>query len=340
MDKKILIISLIVLFIITCCVVVVYINKQKNSKIETISYNPKELKENQLIQEISEIEKIENEEQEEKEPEEIKEIEHNKSENNDTSSGNKYYIKVNYQENVVTIYTKDDDGNYTKAIKAMVCSTGSATPHSGIYGTTNKYTWLSLIGGVYGQYSTRIVGSILFHSVPYTRNGDPSALEYWEYDKLGTTASAGCVRLTVADAKWIFDNCALGTKVEFYADSDPGPLGKPAARKISNEDENVRCWDPTDPADGNPWRDYKKEEKQGNNNPEKTENKKEDKTKIENTIKSENNVQAKNEVVNQNKTVVENTVKVENKIVVENKTTIENKTIQNNVNKENAINKK
>ena len=33
------------------------------------------------------------------------------------------------------------------------------------------------------MYSTRIVRNILFHSVPYTKNGDPGSLEYWEYDK-------------------------------------------------------------------------------------------------------------------------------------------------------------
>lgn len=80
------------------------------------------------------------------------------------------------------------------------------------------------------RYSTRIIGGILFHSVPYTSESEDS-LEYWEYDKLGTTASLGCVRLSVADTKWIFDNCEVGTQVEFYTSSDPGPLGKPTAQK-------------------------------------------------------------------------------------------------------------
>ena len=160
-----------------------------------------------------------------------------------------YYIKVNYTQNCVTIYEKDSDGNYTKPIKAMICSTGKATPKSGVYSTTDKYRWGWLNGGVFGQYSTRITGSILFHSVPYTKNNDCGSLEYWEYDKLGTSASQGCVRLTVADTKWIYDNCPKGTKVEFYSDSNPGPLGKPIAQKISDAGEELRNWDPTDPAE-------------------------------------------------------------------------------------------
>ena len=165
-----------------------------------------------------------------------------------------YYIKINYTANVVTIYTKDADGNYTIPVKALVCSTGTATPTSGVYKMSNKYRWHMLNGGVYGQYCTRITGHILFHSVPYATNS-PDSLKYTAYDKLGTKASAGCVRLTVQDAMWIYNNCASGTYVEFYSSSDPGPLGKPSARKISS---NVDCrnWDPTDPDPRNPWNGY------------------------------------------------------------------------------------
>jgi len=163
----------------------------------------------------------------------------------------KYYIKVNYQENAVTIYEKDEDGYYTKPLKAMICSCGTATPKSGVYKTSKGYEWGFLEGGTFGRYSTRIKGGIMFHSVPYVKESEDT-LEYWEYDKLGTTASLGCVRLCLKDCKWIFDNCEVGTPVEFYADSDPGPLGKPTAQKIS-DNEKCRSWDPTDTSPNNPW---------------------------------------------------------------------------------------
>lgn len=164
----------------------------------------------------------------------------------------KYYVIVNYSSNVVTVYEKDSEGNYTVPVKAMVCSTGSATPRGGVYKLTrSRYRWRALFGNVYGQYAVPIVGNILFHSVPYTTNGDPSSLEYWEYDKLGTTASAGCIRLTVADAIWIYNNCGTGTQVEFSA-SAANPLGKPSARKISGYPD-LRGYDPTDQISSNPW---------------------------------------------------------------------------------------
>lgn len=163
-----------------------------------------------------------------------------------------YYIKVNNKANAVTIYKKDENGKFTIPYKAMICSTGTATPKSGVYNISTKNKWGYLKGGVYGQYCTRIVGSILFHSVPYFSQ-NKNDLEYSEYDKLGTTASAGCVRLTVEDALWIYTNCLDGTQVEFYSDSNPGPLGKPKIQKISGENKNIRCWDPTDPDKDNPW---------------------------------------------------------------------------------------
>ena len=58
--------------------------------------------------------------------------------------------------------------------------------------------------------------------------------------------------MTVKDAKWIFNNCTIGTIVEFYASSNPGPLGKPEAKKISDY-KDLRGWDPTDPDSNNPW---------------------------------------------------------------------------------------
>lgn len=182
-------------------------------------------------------------------------VSNNKVVNKNNSSP--YYIKVNYGAQVVTIYSKDGNGDYSVPVKAMVCSTGVYTPTSGVYKIPARWEWLHLQGDVWGHYSTQIKGNILFHSVPYLRKGELDSLEYWEYDKLGTYASAGCVRLTVEDAKWIFDNCKNGTQVEFFSSSNAGPLGKPSAKKISSYDEHLRNWDPTDPHPNNPWKNYK-----------------------------------------------------------------------------------
>lgn len=167
-----------------------------------------------------------------------------------SAASNKYYIKVNKGTNVVTIY-KSNGTPY----KSMICSTGTATP-TGTYYTPAKYRWRTLMGPSYGQYSTRVVNGILFHSVWYYTNGNKSTMSVKEYNKLGTTCSHGCIRLMVKDSKWIYDNCPLGTKVIiFNGTSSDDPLGKPKLSKINTGTK--MSWDPTDPDSSNPWRSKK-----------------------------------------------------------------------------------
>lgn len=165
---------------------------------------------------------------------------------------NPYLLKVNRTQNLVIAYSKDQNGEYTVPARAMVCSVGldGATP-TGTYNTKNKYDWRLLMGNVYGQYATRITGSILFHSVQYSSK-DKSTLNYNEYNKLGSSASHGCVRMTVTDAKWIYDNCPIGTTVVIYDSDNPEPLAKPSAQKIDPASP-ICGWDPTDPDPNNPY---------------------------------------------------------------------------------------
>lgn len=172
------------------------------------------------------------------------------------TSSKAYYVKVNRQMNTVTVYTKDSSGRFTVPYRAMICSTGWETP-TGTYDISGcgQWNWLPLVGGVYGQYCTQIIGDYLFHSVPYTQRYNKGSLQPGEYDKLGTTCSHGCIRLTVADAKWIYENKYNIARVELYNASDPGPLGKPYAQKIGGTAN--QGWDPTDPDANNPWRNVK-----------------------------------------------------------------------------------
>lgn len=167
-------------------------------------------------------------------------------------NGLPYCIKVNKTCNVVTVYTVGKDGYYSKPVKAMICSVGETgnTPN-GIFGLGDREEWLLLEGDVYGQYATTITGSILFHSVPYFTQSK-SDLEIEEYNKLGQSVSAGCVRLSVIDAKWIYDNCSQDTYVEIFESEYAGPMGKPVAAVIGSGGASGN-WDPTDPDRDNPY---------------------------------------------------------------------------------------
>ena len=172
------------------------------------------------------------------------------------TSSNPYYVEVNRQQNVVIVYSLGSDGNYSNIAKVFVASTGapgSETP-LGDYSVSDRYESLFLVGNVWGHYAVRISGPFFFHSVPYFTKGSPwNNLEYLEYNKLGNGASAGCVRLSASDAKWVYDNIGYGTKVKIY-DSASLPAGvvKPTAIKIDENSPN-RGWDPTDPDPNNPW---------------------------------------------------------------------------------------
>lgn len=170
------------------------------------------------------------------------------------SNGNPYYIMVNRAQSTVTVYGLDDDGYYTIPVKAMICSTGRKghATYLGTFSIGGRWPWLHMIDNSYGQYATQITGNILFHSVCYTKK-DPSTLMTEEYNGLGAPASLGCVRLQTADAKWIYDNCASGTKVTIYDGADPGPLGKPDKLVEYISEEQANGWDPTDPREENPW---------------------------------------------------------------------------------------
>ena len=251
------------------------------------------------------------------------------------TSGTRYRLEVNCEQNVVNVYERDENGEYKNCVKVMLCSVGSATPKGGTY-SLKKYggwEWKGLQGDVYGQYATQITGNILFHSVPYTKRGDNSSLEYWEYDKLGTPASLGCIRLTVKNAKWIYDNCAAGTKVYFYKDSNPGPLGKPSERKIS-EDSEVNGWDPTDPDSDNPWKNYDSTKKNDKENTESDKNNDaENKTEnIEQNTEQNTEISGNTENTKTNTEIKGNTEESENSQVGSNTTNseIENNEVANN----------
>ena len=165
-----------------------------------------------------------------------------------------YYIEVIRNQNVVIVYGLDSNGEYKKIVKVFTCSVGksSTSTPTGTYKTQDKAKWGWLVGNLYGQYYTRIVGSILFHSVPYTKKAK-NTLEWDEYNKLGTAASKGCIRLAVKDVKWIYDNCPRGTTVKIYDGKLPKGVKKPSTIKISKDSPN-KGWDPTDPDKNNPWK--------------------------------------------------------------------------------------
>lgn len=153
-----------------------------------------------------------------------------------------YLLKLNKQMNCLTVYAKDGNNGFIIPVKSMLCSTGADTP-IGTSKTNEKYRWHLMNGGVYTQYATRIIPGTgyMVHSVIYEKPNNKT-LRTDTYNYLGIARSAGCVRLTSADSKWIYDNCKLGTTVTIYNSPIPGPYYRPTVVQIPSNQK----WDPTD----------------------------------------------------------------------------------------------
>ena len=152
--------------------------------------------------------------------------------------------------------------------RIMICSCADTVHQTppGTHSIYSKYAYkaMTVMDGimVYAQYACRFRGHYLFHTVPI--GGEYRKCHKYgkkqmlidEYEKLGSPASHGCVRLLVGDAYWIYKNCPRGTRV-MVLDS-VGPAA-PAAPPLIYEEPYMNAdhtlgWDPTDPDEENPYR--------------------------------------------------------------------------------------
>lgn len=125
------------------------------------------------------------------------------------ASRTNWLILVDTSRCVTSIYY-GSQGNWDLN-RRYVCSTGrTGTPTViGEYEVFGK--GYSFGHGYTCYYYTQFYGDYLFHSSPYYVNSnrimDPT---------MGVPSSAGCVRLEIQNAKWIYDNIPYGTKVVTY----------------------------------------------------------------------------------------------------------------------------
>jgi lipoprotein-anchoring transpeptidase ErfK/SrfK len=110
------------------------------------------------------------------------------------------WIDVNLTEQTLTAYVGE------QAVFHTVVSTGTRrTPTVvGTYRVYSKYVSTPMSGP--GYYLPNVPHTMFFYR-GYSIHGT-----YW-HDNFGTPMSHGCVNLTKADAKWLFEWTPMGTKV-------------------------------------------------------------------------------------------------------------------------------
>ncbi|ELC8402548.1 L,D-transpeptidase [Clostridium perfringens] len=130
----------------------------------------------------------------------------------DITSNTNYLVFVNIAEQKTYVY--EGSKNDWTLDKTFTCSTGiegKETP-VGVFTVQNRAPWFfSPKYGQGGKYYVQFMGNYLFHSIPFdsdkTTISDPT---------LGVPASHGCIRLSVEDSKWLYDNVQNGSKIIIY----------------------------------------------------------------------------------------------------------------------------
>lgn len=117
-------------------------------------------------------------------------------------------VEVNLNEQKVYVYDAEN-----RAVENFVCSSGIDGADTPIGEYKVKERGYSFYSDKYQEgayYWVQFMGNYLFHSVPFDKN---QVIEENEAKKLGTKASHGCVRLSIKDAKWMYDNIPRDTLV-------------------------------------------------------------------------------------------------------------------------------
>ena len=222
-------------------------------QIEPIKQHSYEQPTNKLY---SVFEQVNQEKSKNKEVQNIKKLERKARKKINFKASEPYKVKINRVENFVMVYGIDIHGKYSIPYKCFVCSSAKNINNTllGKYRLNDRYRWHSMVDGSYAQYAIRFYDKLMLHSVPYFKKS-PDSLEIKEYNKLGHFASLGCIRMSVSDIKWIYDNCEYGTEIKIYdkkGETPPIPYITP--KKLDEKDYKSH-WDPTDPNKKNPWKE-------------------------------------------------------------------------------------
>ncbi len=126
-----------------------------------------------------------------------------------------YKIIVDLYYQLVMVFAKDENGDYTVPVRYMLCSSGlnSSPTRTGVFKLKSYRVRFGLFNNtsVFAQYWSQIDGRMYFHSILYTERNAESYNT--SFNNLGKKSSHGCIRLSVPDARWIWYNAAPGTKV-------------------------------------------------------------------------------------------------------------------------------
>ena len=135
-----------------------------------------------------------------------------------------YRVDVDIVNQIVTVYENRDGG---AIVMQGLCSSGAedATPLGSFKmpekerdGEREEWFHFRAFGG-YARYATRIHYDVMFHSLLYNRPSE-SAINEQSVRDFGYPVSHGCIRMRTEDARFIAENCPVGTRVNIHKDGE------------------------------------------------------------------------------------------------------------------------
>lgn len=128
-------------------------------------------------------------------------------------NSNSYLLDVSIKNQKLAVY-KDGE-----ILKEMICSTGKTTSLEtetplGVFKIQRR--GISFFNEKYsrgGKYYLQFFANYLIHSVPVDKEGN---IIMEEEEKLGELASDGCIRVSMENAKWLYDTIPMSTEVNIH----------------------------------------------------------------------------------------------------------------------------
>ena len=148
-----------------------------------------------------------------------------------------YRIEIDLTNQICTVYGVYSDKSVKGLMSEFVSTArkGKTTPVGNFKiqgakgGLKAKYRTAKMEGGkAYAEYLCRFKGAKCMHTVPYKHRNTRGLVTKSAFNKLGTPASAGCVRMPWKLAHYIYTTCPVGTPVKvFKGTKGRYPMGKP-----------------------------------------------------------------------------------------------------------------
>ena len=161
-----------------------------------------------------------------------------------------YKIEIDLTNQICTVYGVYSDKSVKGLMSEFISSArkGKTTPVGNFKiqgasgGRKAKYRTCKLSGGkTYAEYACRFTGAKMMHGVPWKARNTKGYVYKGEFNKLWSVASAGCVRMPIKLARYIYNNCPVGTPVKvFRGTKGKYPMGKPKKYKATSNIDPTR----------------------------------------------------------------------------------------------------